>query len=204
LNAPGFREFLPSGHQGDGVNYQLFHLINAAAGRWATIDDLMRFAAVDLVFLAFSIAGAVVLRALLVRRFRAVACFGATLALAFGLGWVLALTSNEQRPFQDHPVHQLIAHGPGVGMPSDHATAAFAIAFGVMVFLSRAAGIALTPVAVLIGFARVWTGVHYPGDILASAVIAALATGFVYVVNRGPDSARFQVRSVTISRRDSR
>jgi hypothetical protein len=31
-------------------------------------------------------------------------------------------------------------------------------------------------VAVLIGLSRVWVGVHYPGDILAAAVVAALAT----------------------------
>jgi undecaprenyl-diphosphatase len=168
------------------VNYRLFNLINSAAGHLAVIDHLMRFAAVDLVFLVFSIAGAVVLYALLQRRFRAVLCFGATLVLAFGLAQVLAHLSREQRPFQDHPVHQLIAHTPGVGMPSDHATAAFAIAFGLMVFLSRRAGIALIPVALLIGFARVWTGLHYPGDILAAALIAALAAMFVYVVNRDP------------------
>jgi undecaprenyl-diphosphatase len=168
------------------VNYRLFNLINSAAGRWAVIDHLMRFAAVYLVFLVFSIAGAVVLHALLQRRVRAVLCFGATLGLAFALAQVLAHLSREQRPFQDHPVHQLIPHPPGVGMPSDHATAAFAIALGLLVFLSRRAGIALIPVAVLIGFARVWTGVHYPGDILAAALIAALAAMFVYVVNRGP------------------
>jgi undecaprenyl-diphosphatase len=168
------------------VNYRLFNLINSAAGHWAVIDHLMRFAAVYLVFLVFSIAGAVVLHALLQRRFRAVLCFGATLVLAFGLAQVLAHLSREQRPFQDHPVHQLIPHSPGVGMPSDHATAAFAIAFGLVVFLSRRVGIALTPVAVLIGFARVWTGVHYPGDILAAVLIAALSAMFVHVVGRGP------------------
>lgn len=168
------------------MNYQLFNLINSAAGRWATIDDVMRFAAVYLVFLVFSIAGAVVLHALLRRRFRAVVCFGATLVLAFALAQVLAHLSDERRPFQDHPVHQLIPHGADGGMPSDHATAAFAIAFGLLVFLSRRAGLALIPVAVLIGFARVWTGVHYPGDILAAALIAALAAMFVHVVNRGP------------------
>ncbi|MEV6849184.1 phosphatase PAP2 family protein [Actinoplanes sp. NPDC051411] len=168
------------------MNYRLFNLINSAAGRWAVVDDVMRFAAVYLVYLVFSIAGAVVLYALLRRRFRAVLGFGATLVLAFGLGQTLAHISRERRPFQDHPVHQLIPHAAGVGMPSDHATAAFAIAFGLLVFLSRPAGIALTPLAILIGLARVWTGVHYPGDILAAVLIAALSALFIYVVNRGP------------------
>jgi undecaprenyl-diphosphatase len=172
------------------VNYRTFNLINSAAGRWPAIDHLMRFAAVYLVFLVFSIAGAVVLHSLLQRRFRAVLCFGGTLVLAFGLAQVLAHVSRERRPFQDHPVHQLISHAPGVGMPSDHATAAFAIAFGLLVFLNRRAGLALTPVAVLVGLARVWTGVHYPGDILAALVIAGLSATFVYVVNRGPRQLR--------------
>jgi hypothetical protein len=32
------------------VDYQLFKLINAEAGRWALLDDLMRFSAVDLLY----------------------------------------------------------------------------------------------------------------------------------------------------------
>jgi membrane-associated phospholipid phosphatase len=42
-------------------------------------------------------------------------------------------------------------------------------------FLHRRWGTALGIVAVMIGLSRVWVGVHYPGDILAAAVIAALA-----------------------------
>jgi undecaprenyl-diphosphatase len=171
------------------VNYQLFNLINSASGHWAVVDQVMRFAATDLVFLVFSIAGAVVVYALLQHRYRAVVCFGGTLVLAFGLAQVLAHLSDEKRPFQDHPVQLLIPHAPGAGMPSDHATAAFAIAFGLMAFLSRRAGVALVPLALLIGFARVWVGVHYPGDILAAVIIAALSALFVEVVNRGPHPA---------------
>jgi undecaprenyl-diphosphatase len=37
----------------------------------------------------------------------------------------------------------------------------------------------------LIGFARVWAGVHYPGDIAAAAVIATLSAFVVYVIDRG-------------------
>lgn len=177
------------------MNYQIFELINSWAGRWPLVDDVMRFAAADLVFLVFSIGGAIVVHALIQRRIRAVVSLASTLALAFALSLILSGASHERRPFQDHPVHQLIAHSPGVSMPSDHATAAFAIAFGILVFLSRRAGVALGAAAVLIGFARVWCGLHYPGDILAAAVIAAIAVFTAYVVGLGPritDSPSFR------------
>jgi undecaprenyl-diphosphatase len=70
-------------------------------------------------------------------------------------------------------------------MPSDHATAAFALAFGILVFLDRRAGFPLIAGALLIGFARVWAGVHYPGDIAASAAIAGLAAFLTYVAGLG-------------------
>ena len=167
------------------MNYALFQAINDLAGRWATVDRLMRLAAVDLIFVVFAATAVVVATALRRGRFRPVVCLAASCALAFGLAQVLAHASREARPFQSHLVHQLIPHTPGVSMPSDHATAAFALAFGVLLFLDRRAGVALTAAAVLIGFARVWTGVHYPGDIIAAAVIAALSTFSVHVTDRG-------------------
>jgi undecaprenyl-diphosphatase len=188
------------------VNYRIFELFNSPAGRWPLIDHVMRFSAVYLIFLVFSVAGAVVVHALTQRRIRPVVSLAATLALAFGLSRILGRVSHERRPFQDHPVHQLIPHATGVSMPSDHATAAFAVGFGVLVFLSRRAGLALLAAAVLIGVARVWCGVHYPGDILAGAVVAGLAVLTAYVVSRGPkaaaDSASLQDTPLILSRRD--
>lgn len=171
------------------MNYEIFVLLNSQAGRWPLIDHVMRFSALDLVYLVFSIGGAVVVHALTQHRIRPVVSLASALALAFGLSQILAHASDEQRPFRTHPVHQLIAHANGVSMPSDHATAAFTVAFGILVFLSRRAGLALTGAALLIGVARVWCGVHYPGDILAGAVIAALSTLTAYVVGLGPKAA---------------
>jgi undecaprenyl-diphosphatase len=185
------------------VNYRIFELINSQAGHRPLVDHVMRFSALYLVFLVVSAGGAVAVHALIRRRVRAVVSFAATLALAFGLAEILNRASHERRPFQDHPVHQLVAHAADVSMPSDHAVAAFTIAFGVLIFLSRRAGLALTATAVLIGVARVWCGLHYPGDILASAVIAAIATFTAYVVSLGPrdlDSATFQDPPYTLNR----
>ena len=187
------------------MNYRVFELLNSAAGRWPPADHVMRFAAVYLIYLSFSIGGALAVHALTRHRIRPVVSLAATLALAFGMSQILVRANHERRPFQDHPVHQLIPHAAGVSMPSDHATAAFAIAFGILVFLSRRAGLALLAVALLIGVARVWCGVHYPGDILAAAAIAAVATLIAYVVTRGPrlvDSASSQEGPTILTGRD--
>jgi undecaprenyl-diphosphatase len=158
------------------VNYQLFELINQRAGRGDSLDDLMEFAAMWLIYAVFAAGAALIAASLHRRQLRPVIEIGATLFLAFAAAMNVERGSRELRPFQSHHVHQLIVHDGGVSMPSDHATAAFALALAIGVFLHRRWGAALAIVAVLIGGSRVWVGVHYPGDILAAAAIATLAT----------------------------
>jgi undecaprenyl-diphosphatase len=54
--------------------------------------------------------------------------------------------------------------------PSGHAAAAFAFATGVGRVLPREA-VVLRLLAALVGYSRVHTGVHYPGDVVAGALI---------------------------------
>ena len=54
--------------------------------------------------------------------------------------------------------------------PSGHSAAAFAFATGVG-HVSPAAAIPLRALAALVAYSRVHTGVHYPGDVLAGALI---------------------------------
>jgi undecaprenyl-diphosphatase len=166
------------------VNYLLFRLINDNAGRSALLDGPAVFAAQYLIFVVFAIAAALGLVALVARRMRPLVQIAVTLLLAFLMATVLNHLSRQLRPFQSHQVHQLIAHDGGVSLPSDHATAAFTLAFAIAMFLSRRWGIVLLIAAVLIGFARIWVGVHYPGDILAAAVVAGLAVLEVTVASR--------------------
>jgi undecaprenyl-diphosphatase len=175
------------------VNYRLFELINGPAGRIDVLDDAMEFAATWLIWLSFAVSGALAAWSLRRGRVRPVADFGVALLLAFAAATVLSHLSGQVRPFQSHPVHQLIAHGPGVSLPSDHATAAFALAFGVYALLGRGWGVVLTVVALAVGFARVWVGVHYPGDILAAAIIAGLAVLQVVAARRAIPQTRYGV-----------
>jgi undecaprenyl-diphosphatase len=98
----------------------------------------------------------------------------AVLGSAFLLGLLAAVLHPEQRPFQDHRLHLLIAHDPGQSFPSDHATAAFACAVSAVLLLSRGWGIVLLALAAAVAVARVAAGVHYPVDVLGSLLVAVL------------------------------
>jgi undecaprenyl-diphosphatase len=169
------------------MNYYIFHILNSHAGQVDALDDGMEFAANWLIYAAFAIAAALITLSLTRRQVRPVAKLGAALAVAFAAGMAVAHTSHQVRPFQTHHVHQLIAHDPGVSMPSDHATAAFALAFGIGAFLSLRWGVALSVIALVVGLGRTWVGVHYPGDIAVAAGIAALAVLAVRVGSRRLD-----------------
>jgi undecaprenyl-diphosphatase len=188
------------------VNYQLFELLNREAGRFDGLDDVMEFAATKLIFVVFAVAAVLVARAAYHRQVRPIVRLGVTLALAFAASTALGRLSREVRPFQSHQVHQLIAHAPGVSMPSDHATAAFAVAFGVGLFLSRRWGVVLGIAALAIGVARVWAGVHYPGDVIAGSVIGGLSAlevlvwGLVRVTAPGDVQRLFRVSHRSSSR----
>lgn len=80
------------------------------------------------------------------------------------------------RPFAAHPAstHLLAAPSPDPSFPSDHAAAAFAIAFAVLAF-SRRGGILFLLAATLIGLDRIALGLHYPSDVLAGLCVGWVA-----------------------------
>lgn len=168
------------------MNFKLFNDIHGLAGN-AAVDAVMRFSARYLLF-ALGAALAVLLLARLRTdglrdAVRDALWPAAGLVLSYALGLLAAAIHPEARPFTTHPqVHPLIDHHPGQAFPSDHSTAAFAIALVVLAFLSRRVGVALLAAAALIGFSRVYVGVHYPGDVLASLIAALVGVGLVAAV----------------------
>jgi len=77
----------------------------------------------------------------------------------------------------------LAARTTDPSFPSDHAAAAFAIAFAVLAF-SRRAGIAFLVAAALIALSRVALGMHYPSDVLAGALVGFGAATLVTTLGR--------------------
>jgi len=138
------------------------------------------------------IAGVLLLAAAgLVLRRRGLVAASVLAVAAAGLGVALAgLLSrvvDRPRPFVAHPaIHAFLAHAPDPGFPSDHATAAFAIAAVLLARLGRRALPVLAAAAIL-AVSRVLVGVHYPADVLAGALLGtAAALGCVAAAGRVP------------------
>jgi undecaprenyl-diphosphatase len=112
---------------------------------------------------------------------------GLTTLAADGVSFLLKDVTHRTRPFDAHPeIHPLyVVHSSS--LPAGHAATAFAGATVLAYLESRAAPI-LFVVAALIGFSRVYDGVHYPTDVLAGAgvgVLVGLAAIGAWHVARG-------------------
>lgn len=84
---------------------------------------------------------------------------------------VIAAIWHRPRPYEAHPeLSHPWAHSHDPSFPSDHASAAFAIAFAVLLY-DRLAGALFLVAAVVIGGGRVVIGAHYPGDVLAGVLV---------------------------------
>ncbi|MDQ6659873.1 MAG: phosphatase PAP2 family protein [Chloroflexota bacterium] len=154
--------------------------------------------------------------ALLQRRRSAVLWVPIACLIAYGLNLFIELFVFEPRPFvTHHNAHLLISHAADSAFPSDHTAWSFAV-FGVLLFILVPAlfaarrgasedakvpkgevlwqavlvGVAFV-VACSIGFARVFVGVHYPGDVLGGAldglVAGAIAALLFHVLRRLTD-----------------
>lgn len=165
------------------VNYHLFKTINDLTGNGA-LDSVMKAAASYAIYAVFAVLVVLCLLRLRDRAVRPVLAVAAGLVATFLLGLAGAAIYHEKRPFQTHKVHQLVAHAGGQSFPSDHATAAFGISLAVLVFLSWRWGILLFILALLIGFARIYDGIHYPLDIAGALLAAAIGVGVVTVATR--------------------
>jgi undecaprenyl-diphosphatase len=105
------------------------------------------------------------------------ACTAGLAAAAVGLlvNQVISHIWDRARPYEAHAaIVPLIPKSADPSFPSDHATAALSIAFGVF-FVSRRAGWLFLGFASIVAASRVLAGVHYPTDVLGSLVVSAAA-----------------------------
>jgi len=156
------------------MDYRIYHAINqfvfhhawlgrglAVAETWAV--PVMAIATVALWLLARPGSG---------RKWKLTsACALASAAFGLLINQLIAQVWHRRRPFATHPAAHVWgsrSHDPS--FPSDHASAAFGIAFAVLLF-DRLAGALFMVAALFIGVGRVFIGAHYPADVAAGCLV---------------------------------
>jgi undecaprenyl-diphosphatase len=152
------------------LDVHVLHTLNTFASRHDGVEDPLR---------AYAIASEPLFAAALVAFFvagwrrAAVLALGAA-GLALAIAHVAGILWDRPRPFVAHNAHSFLSHAADSSFPSDHATAAFAIAVAIFAY-HRRTGLVLLFAAVVLSVARVALGVHYPSDILAGALLGTLS-----------------------------
>jgi len=156
-----------------------FNLLNQFAGRWFWLDSLgiffakyfeyvLIFCLLLFLLVKFKKYWKMVFQALL-------SAFLARFVIVELIRWLW----QRPRPFIENNVNLLLTHN-SASFPSGHA--AFYFALSTIVFLyNKKAGVLFYIASFLICLARVFTGLHWPTDILAGAVIGII---FGWLVNK--------------------
>lgn len=153
------------------LNQSLFLLINASAHPPALLLQLATFLAqwlidgIPLLLIWLWLRGG---------RTERSAAIAATLSVLFalGCGQVITMLWPHPRPFMIGLGHTFLAHKPESSFPSDHATVFFTLGVGLMLGSLRKAGALVLLLGVLVGWARVYLGVHFPFDIAGALLVA--------------------------------
>ena len=170
------------------MDWSLLHALNDFLSRHDAVEDPLLFyvnasealfvATLALVFLAARGSGSTAWRR---------ASLAAVLSAGLGLAAAKAIAElvDRARPFvaDPHGVHLFSGHAADPGFPSDHATAAFAIAVAILL-RRRGWGIVALVAAAVLSVGRVALGVHYPSDVLAGALVGFGAATLVTTLGR--------------------
>ncbi len=93
---------------------------------------------------------------------------------------VIRFIAPRERPFQVFNIDTLLPLKESSSLPSGHVTFLFALSTTVFLF-NRKWGIMFYSFSFLMGFSRIVSGLHFPGDILVG-ILLGIASGLIFEV----------------------
>ena len=165
------------------LDFYLFGEINRFAGKYFWLDTLAIFFAqyFEYIFIFLLIL-------FLTRNFKKYiymiveAFFAAILAKEIFVDIIRQLWPKF-RPFVEKQIYLLIQHPVTASFPSAHAAFYFAIATTIYLYHKKA-GLVFLISALLISMARVFSGVHWPSDIIVGALVGIISALIVNQVSK--------------------
>ncbi len=162
------------------LNYALFQLINQYAGVNPLIDTIAVIAAKYMPLVV--IMGLVYLWIRNGIKTRDIVLYGIYAAIIGQIiNYIIGLVYFHPRPFAI-PLGTLLFQYPAdSSFPSDHATLMFSVSLMLLYFKeTRLAGIILLILGFIGGFARVFSGIHFPFDIFGSLLVSVISSIVIF------------------------
>ncbi len=162
------------------INITLFHLINQYAGVNPSIDIIAVFMAQYMpVVIILVLAYLWIKNGNKHRNIVLYGIYASIIGLAINL--IIGLIYFHPRPFMIQMGTQLFQYPAETSFPSDHTTFMISMALMLIYFKeTRMVGIGLFILGLTGGFARVFSGVHFPFDILGAIVVSIFSSILIY------------------------
>ena len=144
------------------------HAVNRWAGADAVIDLVMIWvSAIGVPLLVLAVAAQWWRRTDRRHTRHVLVAAGLSFLLGLALNQLILLFVHRVRPYDGGITQLLIEPSRDYSFPSDHATAAFAIAAAFLLHGMRRSGLGFLAAAVLVTVSRVYVGTHYASDVWA-------------------------------------
>jgi len=173
-------------------NLALFGFINAPEG---ANDAVVLIAKAFAVFSPWLVIGILVWRwfsgSIEIRRSLMIA--GIALGLGLVVNFSIAFLIYVPRPFEMGIGNSLLSHGLETSFPSDHVT--FLLSLGFALLFTRTLrwyGGVISGLGIVVAWARIYLGVHFPLDMAASFLIAFFAALIARALSEKLDEVFFQ------------
>lgn len=169
------------------MNTLIFQKINSVAGHYYLLDKFMVFSSGWLGYLMILFLVILVLKNW--RKFKDmfIVSIGSAIISRFFFAALIKYFYYHPRPYWIlNNVNLLLAKETESSFPSGHVSFYFALAAGVYIY-NRKMGWVFFVISALMGFARIYTGVHWPLDVLAGAglgILVGLVGGYLYSLYR--------------------
>lgn len=157
------------------VDAAITHLINSFSGQNGMLDAAMTLISnIGVPLAVLTVAGQWWTRIDRSRTRHMLLSAGLAFVLGLGINQLVLLVVQRSRPYVEGVTQLLVAPSADPSFPSDHATAAFAIAFTFLAYRGRGRW-AFVFAAMLISISRIYIGTHYVSDIAGGALTALAA-----------------------------
>lgn len=156
----------------------IFQQINQFVFKWLWLDTFAIFFAKY-----FGYILVILLVLFLIKNFKkywqmVIQAIAAGLVAKFIIAEVIRYFLPRARPFVENSINVLINHSSAPAFPSGHSAFFFAVST-VVYFYNKKAGLLFFGASFLIGLARVFSGIHWPSDILSGAIVGIFSALFI-------------------------